>query len=239
MEPATHVEHEPLERRPLASRSWKISGRAAEKLARAGVSPNAISVAGMLAGIGAGAALASTSFAGEPWARAGWIIGALLVQARLAANMLDGMVAVATRRTSSVGELYNEIPDRVSDIAVLVGLGYAAGGEPILGWAAACAAVLTAYVRAMGKAAGAPQDYCGPMAKPHRMFAVTVTAIYCGFAPAAWQPVLGSGAGPLEGTRGLAALALGIILAGSIATASRRVLRIAARLGNAAGSAPP
>ena len=215
------VIHEPLERRPLASRSWKISHRAAERLARAGVSPNAISLAGMAAGILAGLVLASTNRIDEPWSRAAWILGALLVQARLAANLLDGMVAVSTGRASPVGELYNEVPDRVSDIATLAGLGYASGGEPILGWVAACAAVLTAYVRAMGKAAGAPQDYRGPMAKPHRMFLVTVTALACALAPGEWLPAVGAG------RWGLAALALAVIAAGSLITCVRRLRRAA------------
>jgi len=213
--------YEPLERRPLASRSWKASRLAAEKLARAGVSPNAISLAGMAAGALAGLLLASTSRVDEPWSRAAWILGALLVQARLAANLLDGMVAVATRRASPVGELYNEVPDRISDIAILVGMGYASGGDPILGWAAACTAVLTAYVRAMGKAAGAPQDYRGPMAKPHRMFIVTVTALVCGLAPGGWLPPPGTG------RWGLAAAALALIAAGSLITCLRRLLRAA------------
>ena len=198
-----------------------MSRLAAEKLARAGVSPNAISMAGMAAGVLAGLLLASTSLVDEPWSRAAWLLGALFVQARLAANLLDGMVAVATGRTSPVGELYNEVPDRVSDIATLAGLGYASGGHPILGWAAACAAVLTAYVRAMGKAAGAPQDYRGPMAKPHRMFIVTVTALWCALAPRGGNLEVASG------QWGAAALALAIIAAGSLLTCLRRLRRAA------------
>jgi len=211
--------HEPLERRPLASRSWKVSRLAAEKLARAGASPNGISMAGMAAGVLAGLLLASTSRIDEPWSRAAWLLGALFVQARLAANLLDGMVAVATGRTSPVGELYNEVPDRISDMATLAGLGYASGGHPVLGWAAASTAVLTAYVRAMGKAAGAPQDYRGPMAKPHRMFIVTVTALWCAFAPGGWGPAVGSG------QWGPATLALAIIAVGSLITCLRSLRR--------------
>ena len=40
------------------------------------------------------------------------------------------MVAVASDRTSKLGELFNEVPDGLSDAATLVGLGYAAGGVP-------------------------------------------------------------------------------------------------------------
>jgi phosphatidylglycerophosphate synthase len=86
------------------------------------------------------------------------VLAAVGVQLRLLANMFDGMVAIETGRTSAVGELYNEVPDRVSDTAVLVGAGYAAGGCPVLGYVAALLAVFIAYVRAQGRVAGASQE---------------------------------------------------------------------------------
>jgi hypothetical protein len=45
---------------------------------------------------------------------------------------------------------------------------------------------LTAYVRATGGALGFPQDFRGPMAKPHRM-AVLTAACLIGAAEAAWN----------------------------------------------------
>jgi phosphatidylglycerophosphate synthase len=207
------------DRRPIAARQWQTSQRLANALTRAGVSPNAISVAGMACCLAAGAALAATPFL-EGWAsRTTWLAAAVLIQLRLLANMLDGMVAVASGRASRVGELYNELPDRISDVAALVGLGYAAGGSMELGFAAAIGAVLTAYVRSLGKAAGAAQQFIGPMAKQQRMFIVTVTAVYAGLAPEAWQHAF-----PLP------AAALALILAGCVVTAGRRLVRIAALL---------
>ena len=49
------------DRRPLASRGWKISERIARWLARRGITPNAISIAGMLCGIAAGIMFFETS----------------------------------------------------------------------------------------------------------------------------------------------------------------------------------
>jgi len=66
--------------------------------------------------------------------------------------------------------LYNEIPDRVSDAAICIGAGYGSGSLPELGYVAAVVALFVAYVRAQGAVAGAPQEFCGPMAKPQRMF---------------------------------------------------------------------
>ena len=52
-------------------------------------------------------------------------------------NLLDGMVAVESGKASPFGELFNEISDRVADIAILIGAGYTAGGNPVLGYLAA------------------------------------------------------------------------------------------------------
>jgi phosphatidylglycerophosphate synthase len=206
------------ERRPIASRNWKFSQFASHWLAAKGFSPNAISVAGMMVGLLAGVCFAMTARMPER-DRIFWFAGAVCVQLRLLANMLDGMVAVESHRTSRLGELFNEIPDRISDSAALIGLGLTA--DPLLGFAAALAAIFTAYVRAVGKTAGAHQEFCGPMAKPQRMFLVTVLALFCAFAPRDWQSV--SGVSVVNG-------ALVLILAGSLLTALRRLFRIAQAL---------
>jgi len=208
-----------LDRRPLASRNTRWANALAAALARGGVSPNAISVAGLVPGILAGVAFAATAFT-DGWSyRLCWIAGAGCVQLRLLANLLDGMVAVASDRTSKLGELFNEFPDRLSDAATLIGLGYAAGSLPELGYVAAVGALLTAYVRALGKSAGAPNVFAGPMAKPHRMALVTVVAVVCAALPADW-------------TTGyhVPAWALGVITAGTVVTVVRRLARIAAHL---------
>lgn len=90
--------------------------------------------------------------------------------------MMDGLLAVEGGLKSATGDLFNEIPDRIDDAFILVPLGYAVGTEwgIALGWAAMGGAVLTAYIRALGASLTGRHDFCGPMAKPHRMFAVTV-----------------------------------------------------------------
>src|SRR4029453_10834989 len=105
----------------------------------------------------------------------------------LTANMLDGRVALASGRASKTGELYNEVPDRVSDAAVFIGAGFAWGGNVALGYIATILAIFTAYVRAAGKIAGAHNEFCGPMAKQHRMLVVTVACLYSAVVPRSWQ----------------------------------------------------
>jgi phosphatidylglycerophosphate synthase len=208
------------DRRPIAARQLRISVAIADWLAARQVSPNAISVAGLFCGALAGVAFALTVDApGLAWLL--WLVGALLVQLRLAANMFDGMVAIARGVASPVGELYNEIPDRLSDSAVLIGLGVAAG-DWALGALAALTSMATAYVRAVGKAAGAPSDFGGPMAKQQRMALATVVALWLALAPSLWQQ-------QLPPDRLLRALLL-LIIVGTGLTAGRRLRHIASAL---------
>jgi len=214
-----------LERRPIATRHNRLVQRFAGWLARKGVSANFISVCGILFGCLAGGLLYVTGL--ESSSRGFlWVSAAALIQLRLLANLLDGMVAVEFGTASPVGELYNEIPDRVSDVAILIGAGYAAGALPVIGFVAACLAIFTAYVRAAGKAAGAHQEFCGPMAKPQRMFFVTCGALYAGIAPQDWQPVVIL----QDWTIGLMGMILLFICAGCVVTSIRRLFRIAAAL---------
>jgi phosphatidylglycerophosphate synthase len=208
------------DRRPIAARNLPVAASAAAWLARIGVTPNAVSVAGMVLGILAGVAFAATPIAGG-WERALWLVAALAVQGRLLCNMLDGMVAGVLRTNSRLGDLYNEFPDRVSDLAGLIGLGYAIQSNVALGYLAGSLAVLVAYSRAAAKVAGAPQDYRGPMAKQQRMFIVTLASLYMGLMPASAKPVF------MASGEGAPAAALAVICVGCVITVFRRLYRAA------------
>ncbi len=83
--------------------------------------------------------------------------------------MLDGMVALASGKASWRGEILNDLPDRISDILIFVGVAHSGWMNPILGYWAAISAVLTAYVGMMGQAVGAQREFSGMMSKPWRM----------------------------------------------------------------------
>jgi phosphatidylglycerophosphate synthase len=217
-EPATQA----MDRRPIATRNRKWAQATTTWLAARNVSPNAISIGGMCACIVAGIALGVTSVADY---RILWLIVALGAQLRLTANMLDGMVALASGRASKTGELYNEVPDRVSDAAVFIGAGFAWGGNVTLGYVATMLAIFTAYIRAAGKIAGAPNEFCGPMAKQHRMFVITVICLYSAITPRSWQMVTFNNL-----QIGLMTLGLMVIVAGCVITVIRRASRIARAL---------
>lgn len=212
-----------MDRRPIATRNRKWAQAATARLAARRVSPNAISIAGMCACIVAGIALGMTSVADY---RILWIIAAIGVQLRLTANMLDGMVALTSGRSSKIGELYNEVPDRISDAAVFIGAGFAWGGNIALGYIATILAIFTAYVRAAGKIAGAPNEFCGPMAKQHRMFVITLICLHSAVTPRSWQVIRVN-----DWLIGLVTLALAVIVIGCVITVMRRISRIVQALG--------
>lgn len=209
-------------RRPLASRRLGIVRRLAAGLARARVTPNAISLAGIGFALLAGLALLQAGrpgplrLAATPWPAA-WLVAAVLVQLRLLGNLLDGLVAVEGGLGAPTGALFNEVPDRVEDTAILAGFGVAAGW-PILGLWAALAAMGCAYVRQVGGGLGQPQCFLGPMAKQHRMAAVTAGCLL-GFGEAV------AGGGP-----GLPGIVLWLVLLGSLVTIVRRLRHIAVGL---------
>ncbi|HLK62978.1 MAG TPA: CDP-alcohol phosphatidyltransferase family protein [Bryobacteraceae bacterium] len=192
-------------RRPLRSRNTQWASWFARLLVRAKVLPNFISLASLVAAGAAGYCLL----------RAWYWLAAIGILLRLLCNLMDGMVAVEGGLGSASGEIYNDLPDRISDALILCTAGYflpwpAYSRE--LGWIAALLAVMTAYIRVLGGALGLPQNFTGPMAKPQRM-AVMIAA--CVLAPFDVRVV---------------ALALMVIIVGSLITAAVRLRKIVRNL---------
>src|SRR5918994_6948164 len=121
---------ERVTRRPIPSRSASWAIRAARRLQRAGVQPNQVSMLGVvLAGLAAGCLI----FAGRSQDGARivlLVVAAAAMPLRLLCNMLDGMLAVEGGLKSPSGALYNELPDRLDDLLILVGAGYPIPGIP-------------------------------------------------------------------------------------------------------------
>ncbi|MCA1408161.1 CDP-alcohol phosphatidyltransferase family protein [Ensifer sp. IC3342] len=205
------------DRRPLASRNTRWAGAIARWMAARAITPNQISQASMVA-----AALAGGAFflAGHNMGTARIVCllsAALFCQLRLLCNLFDGMVAVEGGKGEPDGPFWNEFPDRVADLFIFTGLGYGIG-TPGLGWAAGAFAVLTAYVRELGRATGNPSDFSGPMAKQHRMATVTAAAAVSILEPL-WQ-----------GHNEVLTVALWVVALGAALTAFRRGWTLVGRL---------
>jgi phosphatidylglycerophosphate synthase len=209
------------QRRPIKAREFALSRAIAHWLAARGVDPNTISIVGLCSALLAGAILGLTD-GRSVWS---WVFAALCVELRLLCNMFDGMVAVERGIASKLGEIYNEVPDRIADIGVLVGLGYAAGSTPWLGYVAALAALFTAYIRVFGVSLGAPADFSGIMAKQFRMHTVALAALAC-----AGALLVGIDYRAVFASLGLPTIALIMIAVGAIGTSLRRLSHLVGRL---------
>ena len=164
------------DRRPLASRDTAIAQKVAASLAQTSITPNQISYGSMVAAALSFACFYAFSASALKLSGFWLILAAVFCQLRLVCNLLDGMVAIEAGKQTADGAFWNEFPDRIADLLIIVGFGLAAGNIT-LGWAAAALAILISYVRELGKGIDGVVDFTGPMAKPHRMALVTATCV--------------------------------------------------------------
>src|SRR5262245_34124008 len=101
-------------RRPLKSRSTAWAASLAQGLANARVRPNWISLM----------SVASAATGALCILRQSYLLAAIFIQLRLLCNLMDGMVAIEGGLRSAAGEIYNDLPDRVSDALILIAAGY-------------------------------------------------------------------------------------------------------------------
>jgi phosphatidylglycerophosphate synthase len=203
-------------RRPLKSRASAWAQGLSRGLVRTGISANMISVLSVVFALGACALLVCV---GQGLLPRLWLLAAAgCVQLRLVCNLMDGMVAIEGGKKSATGDLFNEVPDRIADVAILAGAGFCAFSQPWgihLGWLAAAGAVMTACIRMQGAALTGKHDFRGPMAKPHRMALITVVCVVGSVLPDVTDWFL---------------WALALMVAGETVTLARRLTGIAEML---------
>lgn len=140
-----------------------------------GVSPDAVTAAGVGFGALAGAVLAI----GPHPVLACVLVGALLA-ARLAAANLDGALARDTGRCTPGGAVGNELGDRAAELCVLAGC--LALAPPWVVLLAMLAASAPSWVALAGAAAGGPRINGGPVGKTERCLLLTVLAALPAYA---------------------------------------------------------
>ena len=164
-------DYAPTSRRPIAEIFRRTADAATRFCVRNGIHPDVISYLSILA-----AAIAAVCFWRSGEFRSLLIVAPLFCYLRLWFNMLDGMVAVAADKASRRGEILNDLPDRISDIIIFVGVAHSGLMNPLIGYWAAILAVLTAYVGLFGQALGVQREFGGIMSKPWRMVALHLGA---------------------------------------------------------------
>jgi phosphatidylglycerophosphate synthase len=220
-------------RRELKSRNTAWARALARMACASGITPNAISLFSVAFSAAAfGCFWLAPDMKTPGTAALLWVAAAVCIQLRLLCNLLDGMVAVEGGKASPTGPIYNEAPDRLADVLILVGAGYSTNVEPgvikmfgelPLGWTCAVLAMGTAYLRLLQGTLTSQQSFMGPMAKQHRMAVLTLGTLVA----AGQQLFYAEVAGPqIQGLM----FALVIIFVGAIITCLRRLNLIARQL---------
>lgn len=180
-------------------------------LARAGVTPNQVTLFAMALSLAYGAALVYS-----PGTTMLWLGMPLFLLLRMALNAIDGMLANATGNKTPMGALLNEICDQVSDLALYLPFALAAGVTSWLVVVVVAAGLLAEFAGVLAHSIGAPRGFEGPMGKSDRAFAFGLIAL-----------LIGTGVAP-EWPNGLLAIVL-VLSALTVVNRLRRALRLSAQ----------
>lgn len=158
----------------------RVLGPIVGALARAGVTPNQISVAGFLGNVGAAALIANGQL----------MPAGIVVLVASALDMLDGGLARATGRATPFGGVLDSTLDRLSEATVLFGvlwyeieLGHQE--ESLLAFAAVVGSMMVSYIRARVEAAGGALTD-GLFTRSERVVVTGVALIFGWLRPALW-----------------------------------------------------
>jgi len=143
------------------------------RLARWGLTPNAITLIAVIGSILTGVLVA---IAGpQP-------LSLLMLPAwlffRMALNAIDGMMARELGMATQLGAVLNEIGDAVSDLGLYLPLAflYPKAQWPVIAFS--IGAVLTEFCGLLGRALGATRRYDGPMGKSDRAFVIGALGLF-------------------------------------------------------------
>jgi CDP-diacylglycerol--glycerol-3-phosphate 3-phosphatidyltransferase len=152
-----------------------------EGLARAGVTPNQVTVAACVLCLGYTGLLAL-----HPGQHLLWLGVPLLLFVRMALNAVDGMLAQHTGNKTALGALLNETCDQVADISVALPFLLAAGVHTGIGVAAIITALLAEFAGVSATLIGVARRFDGPMGKSDRAFAYSLAALCLAWG---WSPL--------------------------------------------------
>lgn len=143
--------------------------------ARAGATPNQVTLAAMFLSCAYGVALAV-----DPDNAALWYGLPAFLLLRMALNAIDGMLATATGNKTKLGALLNEMGDQVSDAALYLPFALAAGVHAPLVVVVVVMALLAEFAGVLAHGIGVERRFDGPMGKSDRAFAFGVIALLVG-----------------------------------------------------------
>lgn len=158
-----------------------------EALSRAGLTPNMITIVGVLLSLVVAFVIAGGNL----------ILGGILFVIASSFDMLDGAVARAGGTVSKFGGFLDSTLDRYSETIVLFGVLYYLLGTPeattgaLLVFAATTGSLLISYARARAEAAGFHASV-GLLARPERVVVLTIGLLFGQLLPALWILAIGT-----------------------------------------------
>lgn len=143
--------------------------------ARAGLTPNVVSIVAFVLAAAAGGAyvLAGSE---QLW----YLVGAVLVALNGALDLIDGALARRLGTDSAAGDLLDHVLDRYADILLVVGL--AIGIErAIVGLVAVTGVLMTSYLGTQAQAVGLDRVYGGLLGRADRLALIGIVTAVAAF----------------------------------------------------------
>jgi CDP-diacylglycerol---glycerol-3-phosphate 3-phosphatidyltransferase len=138
------------------------------------ISPDVLTYGAILTALLMGFGIVAVSGGASRW----WlIVVAAAAPVRLAFNALDGQVARGLGVAGPIGEVKNEIGDRLADVLIVGSLCLVPQVPRIVSAGALAMTLLIPYIGVLSKAITGVREYGGGMAKPDRMAVIAAGCV--------------------------------------------------------------
>lgn len=171
---------------------YKVINPFIEVLIKAGVSPNAITTAGLVLNMIAAVVLVIGAETGDRGDHSylGWA-GVIILLAGLF-DMMDGRLARLGKMESTFGALYDSVLDRYSEMFMFLGICYYLVSfdyfiSSVLAFVAMIGSMMVSYTRARAEGLGVDCSV-GWMQRPERILLIAISAIACGITSSFMGP---------------------------------------------------
>jgi CDP-diacylglycerol--glycerol-3-phosphate 3-phosphatidyltransferase len=157
---------------------------AAAALARAGVTPNAVTIAALLLSIAHGAWIAIDPY--SPWPL---LLLPVTLFVRMALNAIDGLMAKEHGLASAAGAVLNELSDVIADACLYLPFAFIPGVDPAFVVLVVVTSIVAEMAGALGPMLGVSRRYDGPFGKSDRAAAFGLLAVLIGLGlrPGFWS----------------------------------------------------
>lgn len=140
-------------------------------LAKAGVSPNSVTILAIIL-----SAIIGIAFTLKPDGGVILFVPFVLFL-RMALNAIDGMLAREHKMKTPFGAILNELGDVISDALIFLPFAFVVGVEPVVIVILVIVSIISELAGILGQCIGASRRYDGPMGKSDRAFLFGVLSI--------------------------------------------------------------